>query len=62
VRSGAIIFVEIPVRDLGTSRRVRVDRWVAFESNRIGANQVLAVKPDERGHSGMPRTRVALLT
>jgi cyclopropane-fatty-acyl-phospholipid synthase len=35
---------------------------LAFESNRIGLNQVLAVKPDERGRSGMPRTRVALLT
>jgi cyclopropane-fatty-acyl-phospholipid synthase len=35
---------------------------LAFQSNRIGVNQVLAVKPDERGRSGMPRTRVALLT
>lgn len=33
---------------------------LAFEANRIGLNQVLAIKPDQRGHSGMPRTRAAL--
>ncbi|MDP9117496.1 MAG: cyclopropane-fatty-acyl-phospholipid synthase family protein [Actinomycetota bacterium] len=30
---------------------------LAFESNRIGVNQVLAVKPDPRGASGLSRTR-----
>lgn len=34
---------------------------LAFEGNRIGVNQVLAVKPGARGASGMPRTRSALL-
>lgn len=34
---------------------------LAFESNRIGVNQVLAVKPDRGGASGMPRTRAELL-
>jgi cyclopropane-fatty-acyl-phospholipid synthase len=34
---------------------------LAFESNRIGVNQVLAVKPGPRGASGMPRTRGKLL-
>jgi cyclopropane-fatty-acyl-phospholipid synthase len=34
---------------------------LAFEANRIGVNQVLAVKPGERGRSGMPRTRGELL-
>jgi cyclopropane-fatty-acyl-phospholipid synthase len=34
---------------------------LAFESNRIGLNQVLAVKPAARGKSGMPRTRTELL-
>ncbi|MEO6145046.1 MAG: cyclopropane-fatty-acyl-phospholipid synthase family protein [Dermatophilaceae bacterium] len=34
---------------------------LAFEGNRIGVNQVLAVRPDVRGVSGMPRTRAALL-
>jgi cyclopropane-fatty-acyl-phospholipid synthase len=33
---------------------------LAFESNRIGVNQVLAVRP-EHGSSGMPRTRAELL-
>ncbi|MDQ6851953.1 MAG: cyclopropane-fatty-acyl-phospholipid synthase family protein [Actinomycetota bacterium] len=32
---------------------------LGFEANRIGVNQVLAVKPDGRGRSGMPRTRGA---
>jgi cyclopropane-fatty-acyl-phospholipid synthase len=30
---------------------------LAFEGNRIGVNQVLAVKPGTRGESGMPRVR-----
>jgi cyclopropane-fatty-acyl-phospholipid synthase len=30
---------------------------LAFDGNRIGINQVLAVKPGPRGASGMPRTR-----
>jgi cyclopropane-fatty-acyl-phospholipid synthase len=34
---------------------------VAFEGNRLGVNQVLAVRPDVRGGSGMPRTRASLL-
>ena len=34
---------------------------LAFEGNRIGVNQVLAVRPDLRGVSGMPRTRASLL-
>ena len=34
---------------------------LAFEGNRIGVNQVLAVRPDARGVSGMPRTRASLL-
>jgi cyclopropane-fatty-acyl-phospholipid synthase len=34
---------------------------LAFESNRIGVNQVLAVRPTARGSSGMPRTRAELL-
>jgi cyclopropane-fatty-acyl-phospholipid synthase len=34
---------------------------LAFEGNRIGVNQVLAVRPGPRGTSGMPRTRAALL-
>lgn len=34
---------------------------LAFEANRIGVNQVLAVKPGPRGRSGMPATRTALL-
>ncbi|MEO6957769.1 MAG: cyclopropane-fatty-acyl-phospholipid synthase family protein [Antricoccus sp.] len=33
---------------------------LAFESNRMGVNQVLAVKADNQGHSGLPRTRTAL--
>jgi cyclopropane-fatty-acyl-phospholipid synthase len=35
---------------------------LAFEANRIGVNQVLAVRPGPRGASGMPRTRGALLS
>jgi cyclopropane-fatty-acyl-phospholipid synthase len=34
---------------------------LAFEANRIGVNQVLAVKPGARGRSGMPPTRRKLL-
>jgi cyclopropane-fatty-acyl-phospholipid synthase len=34
---------------------------LAFEANRIGVNQVLAVKPGPAGASGMPRTRQELL-
>jgi len=34
---------------------------LAFAANRLGINQVLAVKPTVRGDSGMPRTRTELL-
>lgn len=34
---------------------------LGFEGNRIGVNQVLAVRPEVRGVSGMPRTRASLL-
>jgi cyclopropane-fatty-acyl-phospholipid synthase len=34
---------------------------LAFEANRIGVNQILAVKPGSRGQSGMPRTREQLM-
>jgi cyclopropane-fatty-acyl-phospholipid synthase len=34
---------------------------LAFEANRIGVNQVLAVRPGPHGTSGMPRTRRDLL-
>ncbi|MBK5250419.1 MAG: class I SAM-dependent methyltransferase, partial [Actinomycetales bacterium] len=34
---------------------------LSFEGNRIGVNQVLAVRPDVRGVSGMPRARASLL-
>jgi cyclopropane-fatty-acyl-phospholipid synthase len=34
---------------------------LAFEANRIGVNQVLAVKPGPSGASGMPRTRQELI-
>jgi cyclopropane-fatty-acyl-phospholipid synthase len=34
---------------------------LAFEANRIGVNQVLAVRPGPGGRSGMPRTRRELL-
>jgi cyclopropane-fatty-acyl-phospholipid synthase len=34
---------------------------LAFEANRLGVNQVLAVRPDDCGRSGVPRTRGALL-
>lgn len=35
---------------------------LAFEANRLGINQVLAVKSTARGESGMPRSRDELLT
>ena len=35
---------------------------LAFQSNRLGVNQVLAVKPSPRGASGFPRTRTRLLS
>ncbi|MEP7035820.1 MAG: cyclopropane-fatty-acyl-phospholipid synthase family protein [Actinomycetota bacterium] len=35
---------------------------LGFEANRLGVNQVLAVRPQARGVSGMPRTRASLLT
>ncbi|EWT00400.1 cyclopropane-fatty-acyl-phospholipid synthase [Intrasporangium oryzae NRRL B-24470] len=34
---------------------------LAFEANRIGVNQVLAVRPERAGRSGMPLTRATLL-
>jgi cyclopropane-fatty-acyl-phospholipid synthase len=34
---------------------------LAFENNRLGVNQVLAVRPGVGGTSGMPKTRAALL-
>ncbi len=34
---------------------------LGFQSNRIGVNQVLAVRPGPGGASGLPRTRTALL-
>ncbi len=53
--------------ELSSPGRARVWRLymagsaLAFEGNRIGVNQVLAVRPDVRGVSGMPRTRASLL-
>ena len=50
-----------------TSARARVWRLymtasaMSFESNDIGVNQVLAVRPDDRGRSGFPLTRNGLL-
>jgi cyclopropane-fatty-acyl-phospholipid synthase len=50
-----------------TAARARIWRLymagsaLAFEGNRIGVNQVLAVKPARSGASGMPRTRAELL-
>jgi cyclopropane-fatty-acyl-phospholipid synthase len=35
---------------------------LGFQSNRLGINQVLAVKPGPGGVSGFPRTRTALLS
>jgi cyclopropane-fatty-acyl-phospholipid synthase len=34
---------------------------LGFTANRLGINQILAVKCDERGHSGIPATRTDLL-
>jgi Cyclopropane fatty acid synthase and related methyltransferases len=34
---------------------------LGFEANRLGVNQVLAVRPEPRGASGMPRTRASLV-
>jgi cyclopropane-fatty-acyl-phospholipid synthase len=34
---------------------------LGFTANRLGINQVLAVKPDEHGRSGMPATRTELM-
>ena len=52
---------------LSSAGRVRVWRLymagsaLGFQSNRLGINQVLAVKPRPGGGSEMPRTRSALL-
>lgn len=51
---------------LSSAGRARVWRLymagsaLAFQSNRLGVNQVLAVKPSPRGASGFPRTRTGL--
>lgn len=48
---------------LSSAARARIWRLyiagsaLAFQANRIGVNQVLAVKPDPRGRSGMPMAR-----
>jgi cyclopropane-fatty-acyl-phospholipid synthase len=53
---------------LSSAGRARVWRLymagsaLAFQSNRLGINQVLAVKPRPGGASEMPRTRAALLS
>ena len=52
---------------LSSAGRARVWRLymagsaLAFQSNRLGVNQVLAVKPGPGGSSGLPRTRAELL-
>jgi cyclopropane-fatty-acyl-phospholipid synthase len=52
---------------LSTAGRARVWRLymagsaLGFQSNRLGVNQVLAVKPGPGGTSGFPRTRTELL-
>ena len=52
---------------LSSAGRARVWRLymagsaLAFEGNRLGVNQVLAVRPEARGVSGMPRSRASLL-
>ena len=54
--------------ELSSAGRARVWRLymagsaLAFEGNRLGVNQVLAVRPAVRGVSGMPRSRASLLT
>src|SRR5450631_917775 len=53
--------------ELSSAGRARVWRLymagsaLAFEGNRLGVNQVLAVRPPVRGFSGMPRSRALLL-
>ena len=53
--------------ELSSAGRARVWRLymagsaLAFEGNRLGVNQVLAVRPAVRGVSGMPRSRASLL-
>ena len=53
--------------ELSTAGQARVWRLymagsaLAFEGNRLGVNQVLAVRPAVRGFSGMPRSRALLL-
>ena len=53
---------------LGTPARARIWRLymagsaLAFAANRIGINQILAVKPDRHGGSAMPMTRTAMLS
>jgi cyclopropane-fatty-acyl-phospholipid synthase len=53
--------------ELASPGRARVWRLymagsaLGFEANRLGVNQVLAVRPAPRGVSGMPRTRASLL-
>jgi cyclopropane-fatty-acyl-phospholipid synthase len=34
---------------------------LAFEENRMGVHQILMVRPDERGGSGLPRGRTSTL-
>jgi cyclopropane-fatty-acyl-phospholipid synthase len=52
---------------LSSAGRARVWRLfmagsaLGFTANRLGVNQILAVKCDARGHSGMPTTRADLL-
>jgi cyclopropane-fatty-acyl-phospholipid synthase len=52
---------------LSSAGRVRVWRLymagsaLGFQSNRLGVNQVLAVRPGPGGASGLPRTRSELL-
>ncbi|HET7474594.1 MAG TPA: cyclopropane-fatty-acyl-phospholipid synthase family protein [Dermatophilaceae bacterium] len=54
-------------QSLSSAGRARVWRLylagsaLAFESNRLGVNQILAVRPAAGGRSGMPRTRRGLL-
>jgi len=42
-------------------RLYMVGSALAFTANRLGINQILAVKCDEHGHSGIPATRTDLL-
>jgi len=49
--------------DIAGAARARIWRLymagsaVAFDSNRIGVNQILAIRPDAGGASGLPRRR-----